>query len=279
MKKVITWILALVLTFSLAGCSTNSASDLTNAQPVTETVENKEITISIQSFEKNGIDATPMEQTGTFSGTLVDGVPSGDGTFKSQNSEGETWTYSGNFENGTFNGQGTIASSDYEQSGTYTDGLFTPTKREFFANASYRCFAKYTLTENAVAYLDAHPEYFPATTQETLSSIKNAVDNSITYPMLRKSIANNSSALIHIDNITVGEIVELNFIGHTLTCVFLLNSDDNFYQLVYDGALPDVLNQDVISVDALPIAVSSFDNVSGGVTNVIVVAGAYVQKV
>lgn len=279
MKKVMTWILALVLTLSFAGCSTNSASDPTNTQPVTETVENKEITISIQSFEENGIDATPMEKTGTFSGTLVDGVPSGEGTFKSQNSEGEAWTYSGNFENGTFNGQGTTVWSDYEQSGTFTDGLFTPTKREFFAHATYGRFGKYTLTEDATAYLDAHPDFFPATTEETISAVKNTVDNAITYPMLTKSIANNSSTLIHIKDVTVLQIFEDGLVGHTLTSALLADADYNYYQLVYDGALPDVLTNDVITVDALPIASSGFDNVSGGVTNVIVVAGAYVQKV
>lgn len=279
MKKVMTWILALALTFSLAGCSTNSASDPTNTQPVTETVENKEITISIQSFEENGIDATPMEKTGTFSGTLVDGVPSGEGTFKSQNSEGETWTYSGNFENGTFNGQGTTVWPDYEQSGTYTDGLFTPTKREFFAHASYGHYGHYKLTDDAIAYLDAHPDFFPATTEETISAVKNAVDSSITYPMLTKSVANNSSALIHIDNVTVGQIFESVFVGHTLTSALLIDSDYNYYQLVYDGALPDVLENDVVTVDALPIASSHFDNIGGGITNVIVVAGAHVQKV
>lgn len=279
MKKVMTWILALVLTFSLAGCSTNSASAPVDKQPVTETVEDKEITLSIKTFDDNGIDSIPVERTGTFSGTLVDGIPSGEGSFTTKNPAGTTWTYTGNFSDGTFNGQGTAAWPDYEESGTFTDGLFTPTKREFFAHASYGRFGKYTLTEDATAYLDAHPDFFPATTEETISAVKNAVDSSITYPMLAKSVANNSSALIHIKDVTVLQIFEDGFVGHTLTSALLADADYNHYQLVYDGALPDVLTGDVVTVDALPIASSSFDNISGGITNVIVVAGAYVQKV
>lgn len=279
MKKVMTWVLALIFTFSLTGCSTNPASSSVDKQPVTETVEDKEITISIKTFDDNGIDSVPIERTGTFSGTLVDGIPSGEGSFTTQNPAGTTWTYTGNFKNGTFNGQGTASWPEYEESGTYTDGLFTPTKREFFAHATYGRFGKYTLTEDAAAYLDAHPDFFPATTEETISAVKNAVDNTITYPMLTKSIANNSSTLIHIEDVTVLQIFEDGLVGHTLTSALLEDADYNHYQLVYDGALPDVLEDDVITVDALPIASSGFDNIGGGTTNVIVIAGAHVQKV
>nr|WP_297280251.1 hypothetical protein [uncultured Butyricicoccus sp.] len=281
MKKVIAGLLAFSLISILPACNSpsTSQSEVNEAQSSTEQVENKELTIHLQTFNENGIDASPIERTGTFSGTLVNGVPSGEGTFTATNPDGDEWTYTGNFENGTFNGQGYCKWIDYEQTGTFTNGIFTPTKSEFFAHTAYFYFAPYTLTSTAKAYLEENPDYFPASTEDAITAIKNVADLTITYPMLTKSIENYGATPFYTGPLNVLQIFEHGFVGHTTTAALLGDDQLHYYQLVYDGSLPDVLDGDTISVYGLPIASSSFENVSGGMTNVIVIAGSYIEKV
>lgn len=284
MKKIIAATLALGLLFATAGCNAQpkqdgSKSAIESTESKIEVVEGKEISIKLKTFAENGIDAVDIERSGIYSGDLVEGIPSGKGTFEAKNPEGYTWTYTGDFENGTFNGQGESVWIDYTETGTFTDGLFTPSKSEFFAHASYGGFAKYTLTSSSRAFLEENPNFFPATSEDSLTAMKASVDTSITYPMLTKSIQNYGSNLIHLDKVQVLQIFENGLVGHTLTTALLWDEDYNYYQLVYDGALPDVLSEDMITVYGLPLATSGFDNVSGGVTNVVVLAGAHVEKI
>ena len=63
-------------------------------------------------------------RTGYYTGSSLDGIPSGYGLFESQNSSGQKWHYIGQFENGTFNGNGSTYwefDSDHEI-GTYVNG-------------------------------------------------------------------------------------------------------------------------------------------------------------
>lgn len=87
--------------------------------------------------EVEDIDLTLMlnnqEVSGTFTGTLVDKVASGDGTFKAPVDDGE-WIYTGMFENNAITGNGTLENYTYkltipnyffdvEYSGECLDGL------------------------------------------------------------------------------------------------------------------------------------------------------------
>lgn len=66
-------------------------------------------------------------RTGYYTGSTVDGIPSGYGLFESQNSSGQKWHYIGQFEKGTFNGNGSSYwefDSDHE-TGIYKDGSMT----------------------------------------------------------------------------------------------------------------------------------------------------------
>ena len=60
-------------------------------------------------------------RTGTYTGTLVNNIPNGQGKFRSKNTEGDVWTYSGTFKDGHFQGQGTIWSNGQKEKGTYVN--------------------------------------------------------------------------------------------------------------------------------------------------------------
>ena len=103
MKKVFSLILLCVLSLSLTSCG------------------GKEITLDL-SFGS---------RTGTYSGEMKDGVPDGEGTFKTTNKDGETWTYKGEFKNGHFEGEGeTIWESGQKEIGTYKNDEILPMPAE-----------------------------------------------------------------------------------------------------------------------------------------------------
>ena len=89
--KKISFLLAVVIILSLVGCgSVNSTTQNLIS------VEDKDITLEF-SFG---------ERTGKFTGTLENGLPVGEGTFTTINTDGTAWTYTGEWVNGHFDGFG-----------------------------------------------------------------------------------------------------------------------------------------------------------------------------
>ena len=99
-------------------------------------MENQELTLSMKDWDSTGLALTDIENTGTYTGEVVDGIPNGTGRFDTQNKEGTSWYYDGEFVNGVFQGQGTCvfdAEKELRETGTYENGAFTPTLSELVA--------------------------------------------------------------------------------------------------------------------------------------------------
>ena len=130
MKKVFVILLSLIMILSFASCSnsapTNSTSSSEQSGDSTETetyedtknVKNKEMTLEFSFGTK----------TGKYTGPLNDnGLPEGQGSFVSENSQGTKWTYTGEFVNGQFEGEGkTEWEGGYFERGTYHNGELEP---------------------------------------------------------------------------------------------------------------------------------------------------------
>lgn len=96
-------VIAILLVFILGSCS-NTKTDL-------ELVEiESNLDMSSEFVINQNITLTPLgeESEGVFTGELVNGLPSGDGIFTSQNSDGIQWTYTGNWVDGHMSGNGKI---------------------------------------------------------------------------------------------------------------------------------------------------------------------------
>lgn len=109
-------LLVIIATISLSGCSSVSqkeydtkVNELTTLQDKYESMtkefsnkentylENTEITLNFDYGERKGI----------YTGQIKDGIPHGEGTFKSINDDSSSWTYRGEWNNGHFSGYGT----------------------------------------------------------------------------------------------------------------------------------------------------------------------------
>lgn len=71
-------------------------------RPKTGQVENKQITLNLVYGTR----------TGTYAGSLVNGLPDGEGTFTTRNPAGNEWNYSGQWKSGHMNGSGKMIWAD-----------------------------------------------------------------------------------------------------------------------------------------------------------------------
>ena len=69
---------------------------------------------------------------------------------------------------------------------------------------------------------------------------------------------------------------EFEDIGETVTYLLAFDIDENYYALYYLGSV-DVYDGDIIIAYSLPVATSSFDNVGGGTTNVVVMVTSQME--
>ena len=272
-----------IMLCTFIGCG-NTAN--TPSEPVSEQVENVDLTLQLTFWNDDSTEPQdPVEKQGKFTGTLIDGKPSGQGKFVTQNSAGEEWYYEGEFPDGTISGQGGCywESSDYQEVGTYENGLFVPTKVEFFDNMirwySSSMFKRpLELNDTTLEFLQAHENIFPATSEEAKSEAMNLVDSSIEYKHLSKSTDGYLDKLVYFKNQELIQTEEFTNWGHTVTR--MLTADQNYsnhHYIFYDGAI-DVFDGDDITFISLPIGSASFDNVGGGTTNVIVSIASTVLK-
>ena len=81
--------------------------------------------------------------------------------------------------------------------------------------------------------------------------------------------------LVKLDLYAV-QVFEDDYLGGKLTYLLAADDDNNYYALYY-LASTEVYNEDTFTAYAIPCSTSSFDNISGGTTNVIVLAACYIE--
>ncbi len=241
-------------------------------------VENMEITLSTPFWEGN--EVIQVERTGTYTGTVLNNFPEGKGKFETENDYGNPWYYEGDFKNGLFNGQGLYCSTnfDYKEIGTHVDGLFTPTKSEFFETICYNSQAKCIFQSESIAMIDDYQNIFPCKNAEDMTTATSLIDSALTYSMIYKNPSAHLQNLHQVEYATALQVFEYEYFGHTNTKIIAYNENGDYYIIHYDGSI-EVYDNDRISFTALPVGTSSYDNIGGGVTNVIVTIGSIVEPI
>lgn len=217
-----------------------------------------------------------VDRTGEYKGDVTDGTAKGHGTFTATNDEGETYTYNGAWDNGLYNGYGkTEYSSGAILDGNFVNGNFTPNKLELLNYlGTNNSNMQFILTDNAKNFIKEHENILPTNNFE---DIKNIVDNTIEFKHLQKNISNYGNTLIKPNVSYVTQINEVDYYDNKLT-IIQMGTIDNFYYIYYFGTLDDIYNSDQITVYGLPIATTSFTNVSNTTTQAVVLVASYVSK-
>ena len=138
----------------------------------------------------------------------------------------------------------------------------------------------YRLNDKATAFMLAHEDQFPAMTDDVVID-ESLIDTAFDYREMLKNPAKFGDKLISMPQLYIAQIFE-NELGDDdyLTSLNLVDENSQHYYVYYIGdSLTNILQGDVVSLIGLPLGTSYYDNVSGGQTNVIVIAGTKVTRV
>ena len=135
----------------------------------------------------------------------------------------------------------------------------------------------FTITDTARQMLAEHPEYFKNATVDDVSDI---VDYSLEYKHLAKNIDSHGDKIAYVSEASVLSIYETKLDGENyLTEMQVMDYNGNSFYLFALDRYENIFENDILNVHFLPIADTSFENVSGGTTLAIVGASCYMEKV
>ncbi len=129
--KHIAWLFCILMSVGLlSGCNAQNGGlfgqlDQTQAHMNTQTPDT---TADVQTVQDEAMTLYLAfgERDGVYTGELQNGLPDGEGSFVTANSDGVSWTYQGEWINGHMNGSGqTLWEDGWSVQGTYVDDCIT----------------------------------------------------------------------------------------------------------------------------------------------------------
>ena len=229
----------------------------------------KELSITLPSGERQG----------SYTGTLVDGIPNGLGIFESVNDEGIQWTYEGEFVNGSFDGIGkTTWENGQMQEGTYSNGLWTPTYGEWLKSFSEQAGIK--IPEKTLNFINENEALFQ---EKDVDLLQQKSEAGISYKMITKEPSAYGEKFIRIDDLAVIQIftgqISADAESQKWTEVLAIDQDWNIYEMCMLGELPDVYEGDTLSASyGVVLGNSSYEKAGGGFANSILIALCYAEE-
>ncbi|ETI67049.1 hypothetical protein [Neobacillus vireti] len=120
---------------------------------------------------------------------------------------------------------------------------------------------------------------FPSKTDKDVQKVKQMTDDSINYKLLNKNATPYFEKVASFEGDVV-TVEEKNLDNNEVVSVLhIIDDEENNYQILMYKSTGDILEEDRVRFWGLPLGGSSFENVSGGSTNVQVFFGATVEKV
>lgn len=145
---------------------------------------------------------------------------------------------------------------------------------DFYTAMQDNEMSKYTLNSAATEFIKSHPDLFP--TGSTWSVSDDLIDYVSKSEHISKAPDKYGDKLIYIDDLNVIQIKEEIYQDMRFTWFNSVDSNGNFYTVLYRGELPDVIEGSIVNTYALPLGASSYDNTGGGQTLTIVLAACNV---
>ena len=133
----------------------------------------------------------------------------------------------------------------------------------------------FTVSDKALAFINEHENFFPGNSS-IRGAISDYVDNEITFGHLTKNISKYGDKLISVYG-TVIDIYEDDEVPYTY--IHILDDNNKSYVLYYYGILDDVLENSYVSAYALPLTITTFENMQAEYTEAVLCAASYVEVI
>lgn len=134
------------------------------------------------------------------------------------------------------------------------------------------------LQEKSFNFITKNYKLFPAKTDSDVKQVKKMTDTSITAKHLNKNVMPYLEKMVSFQGtvVTIEETPIEN--NETITLIHVMDDNMQSYQILMFKSVENVFEGDNIRFWGTPVGPSSFDNVSGGTTNVQVLIGSNVEK-
>ncbi len=153
------------------------------------------------------------------------------------------------------------------QNPTISKSKILDTYKEIAENATN----PFVINDKASAFIKDHLNFFPGN-ESIQGAISDFCDHEITYGHLTKNISKYGDKLIYV----YGNVVDIEENeDSTMTCLHIMDYDENSYVLYYLGTLEDIFEGNDVAAYALPFDIISFENLGGGYTEAVVGAACY----
>ncbi|MGW8823740.1 PsbP-related protein [Paenibacillus lautus] len=134
------------------------------------------------------------------------------------------------------------------------------------------------LDELTYNYFVEHYELFPALTPEAQKRAKAEVDPNITSRHLNKNLSPYLDQMFEVSGYVVDIIEEELDEGVTVTEIHIVDDNDNSIIGFYAHSTGDILQDDYVTMRGVPATYYSFENISGGTTNSILIGVSTIEK-
>lgn len=219
-----------------------------------------------------------LNRTGSYSGDVVNAKAEGTGVFTAVNGDNNEYTYNGKWKNGLYEGKGKREFKNkklgYEE-GTFKKGEFRPSVIDFLKSAGSDHDMEFSVNKKAEKFIKKHKGLYPT---KNKNKVLKHVKESLNYKQLIKAPHKYGDKIFHSEDYEIVQIWEDKYWGKTVTEIIAANSDYEDYIRVYYFKSLNALEDDKISLYALPIDSASYKNVGGGTTNCYVMLGNYISK-
>ncbi len=149
----------------------------------------------------------------------------------------------------------------------------TNTPLEYYKIIAENNETPFTISDKASAFINEHKNFFPGSS-DIKGAISDFVDEEITYAHLSKNISKYGDKLISI----YGEVIDIEESDDaTITYIHILDEDYNNYTLYYLGTLEDIIDNTEVIAYALPLTMTTFENMQAQYTEAVLCAACYVE--
>ena len=158
-----------------------------------------------------------------------------------------------------------------------TSGTQDNTVLQLFEELQDNDVMPFTITEKAREMLRKNEDLF---LRNRNGGLAEYTDTSLEYKILSKNIDKHGDKLLFLSEAYVLQINETQLDDETtFSALHLVDVDGNSLYVMSLVAYDDIFEGDYVCAYALPLGETAFDNISGGTTLAIVLAGCYVEKI
>lgn len=135
-----------------------------------------------------------------------------------------------------------------------------------------------TLSDESYDFIVDNHLIFPAFNDTEIQQVKDMADSSITSKHLNKNVQPYYKKIATFQGTVVDVEEKPTADSETVSLTHIIDTNGQSYQILMYKSTGEIFEKDTIRFWGAPVGGSSFENVSGGFTNVQVFIGSHIEK-